>query len=314
MKLEETKPYLALLLLSIIIGFSYLFAKIALEYTSPENLLAHRFIFTFICMLILKLIRNKKSEIKKENIKYLILMGLLYPVFFFLFQAYGLMSVSSSQAGIITATIPVFTLIIATFYLKEKATIMQVVGILFSVAGIVYLQYINNEVSGNFSLSGVILVLLSVLSITMQQIYIRKYKNMFSVFDMTYGVVVVGFIIFTILAISKNITDGSLKEFLFPITNINYLIAVLYLSVLSTVSVTFLTVYSLSKLTAVKVSMANNFSTLPSILAGIIVLNEPFTVMHWIGAIMIVLGVIMVSYFAPKEEKLGEEYDKISSN
>ena len=218
------------------------------------------------------------------------------------------MSVSSSQAGIITATIPVFTLIIATFYLKEKATIMQVVGILFSVAGIVYLQYINNEVSGNFSLSGVILVLLSVLSITMQQIYIRKYKNMFSVFDMTYGVVVVGFIIFTILAISKNITDGSLKEFLFPITNINYLIAVLYLSVLSTVSVTFLTVYSLSKLTAVKVSMANNFSTLPSILAGIIVLNEPFTVMHWIGAIMIVLGVIMVSYFAPKEEKLGEEY------
>ena len=66
MKLEETKPYLALLLLSIIIGFSYLFAKIGLEYVSPEDLLAHRFIFTFISMIILKLIRNKKSEIKKK--------------------------------------------------------------------------------------------------------------------------------------------------------------------------------------------------------------------------------------------------------
>ena len=86
MNLEETKPYLALLLLSIIIGFSYLFANIGLEYVSPEDLLAHRFIFTFISMIILKLIGNKKSEIKKENIKYLILIGLMYPVFLFLFQ------------------------------------------------------------------------------------------------------------------------------------------------------------------------------------------------------------------------------------
>ena len=82
MNLEETKPYLALLLLSIIIGFSYLFAKIGLEYVSPEDLLAHRFIFTFISMIILKLIGNKKSEIKKENIKYLILIGLLYLISF----------------------------------------------------------------------------------------------------------------------------------------------------------------------------------------------------------------------------------------
>lgn len=302
MNLEETKPYLALLLLSIIIGFSYLFAKIGLEYVSPEDLLAHRFIFTFISMIILKLIGNKKSEIKKENIKYLILIGLLYPVFFFLFQTYGLIYISSSQAGVITATIPVFTLIIAAFYLKEKASLMQILGVLLSVAGIVYLQYINNTVGGGFSLKGVILILLSVLSITMQQIYIRKYKDMFSVFDMTLGIVIIGFILFTLLAVGKHIGNGTLKEFFVPLLNMNYFIAILYLSVLSTIGTTFLTVYALSKITAVKVSMANNFSTLPSILAGILVLNETFTLMHWIGAVAIVVGVVFVNCFASKNE------------
>ena len=82
----------------------------------------------------------------------------------------------------------------------------------------------------------------------------------------------------------------------------NYFIAILYLSVLSTIGTTFLTVYALSKITAVKVSMANNFSTLPSILAGILVLNETFTLMHWIGAVAIVAGVVFVNCFAPKNE------------
>jgi len=48
--------------------------------------------------------------------------------------------------------------------------------------------------------------------------------------------------------------------------------------------------------------MANNFSTLPSILAGILVLNETFTLMHWIGAVAIVAGVVFVNCFAPKNE------------
>jgi len=164
------------------------------------------------------------------------------------------------------------------------------------------LQYINNTVGGGFSLKGVILILLSVLSITMQQIYIRKYKDMFSVFDMTLGIVIIGFILFTLLAVGKHIGNGTLKEFFVPLLNMNYFIAILYLSVLSTIGTTFLTVYALSKITAVKVSMANNFSTLPSILAGILVLNETFTLMHWIGAVAIVAGVVFVNCFAPKNE------------
>ena len=50
---EENKAYLAALSFSAIIGFSFLFTKIALSYTSPLTNLAHRYTIAALVIVVL---------------------------------------------------------------------------------------------------------------------------------------------------------------------------------------------------------------------------------------------------------------------
>ncbi|MGI6645486.1 MAG: EamA family transporter [Limnochordia bacterium] len=52
-------------------------------------------------------------------------LALLYPVLFFGLQTAGLVYATSVEGGIISATSPIFTLILATVFLKEKSTPWQ---------------------------------------------------------------------------------------------------------------------------------------------------------------------------------------------
>ncbi len=58
---------------------------------------------------------------------------------FFGFQIFGLVYIASSEAGIIQATIPIFTMIFSIIFLKERPSILQKLSILLSVAGVVYI-------------------------------------------------------------------------------------------------------------------------------------------------------------------------------
>ncbi len=142
--------YFGLFFMTMIIGLSFLFVKVGLEYSNPIDLLAHRFsigLLTIIFLIVFKIIQVPQITIKK--LKTLLLLAVFFPVSFFLFQTYGMKYSSASEAGIIFAISPIVTLIFAQIFLKEKTTIMQKIGILLSVFGIIYI--IVNK--GNFSIN-----------------------------------------------------------------------------------------------------------------------------------------------------------------
>ena len=62
---EKTKAYLAALSFSAIIGFSFLFTKIALGYASPLTNLAHRYTIAALVMVVL----HQTKLIKVRNLQ-----------------------------------------------------------------------------------------------------------------------------------------------------------------------------------------------------------------------------------------------------
>jgi len=68
----------------------------------------------------------------------------------------------------------------------------------------------------------------------------------------------------------------------------------------------YLSTYALSILPAFQMSVFGNLTTVITIGAGIIFLNESFYFYHIIGTVLIVLGVIGVNYFRGKEEVKNE--------
>lgn len=114
-KHQQTPAYIAAILYSFIIGLSFLFVKIALQTAEPFDILAHRFTIAFAAATVPILFGWVKLSIRVKDVIDILPLALLYPALFFSFQAFGLVYSSSSEAGIIQAAIPIFTMVFAAY-------------------------------------------------------------------------------------------------------------------------------------------------------------------------------------------------------
>ncbi|WP_342441912.1 DMT family transporter [Lysinibacillus sp. FSL K6-0075] len=298
---EKRKSYIAAISYAFIIGLSFMFVKITLTVASPIDTLAHRFTFAFIGIVILMVFTKNKLTIKKYDVLKILPLAILYPIVFFTFQVLGLARISSSEAGIIQATIPIFTLALAGLLLKEKATRGQLVFISLSVLGVIYMLIMNgaNATTGNVIGSG--FILLSALAASLYNVFARRLTKQYSLLTLTYVMTLCGFVIFNGMALGNHLVNGTINEFFQPLTHVDFVIAILYLGLLSSLGTSYLSNYALSKLEASQMSVFSNFATLITILAGVLILQEVFHLYHFIGGILIIIGVIGTNYFGHRK-------------
>jgi drug/metabolite transporter (DMT)-like permease len=300
---QNGSAYFAAFLYAIIIGFSFLFVKMTISAAHPLDVLAHRFTLSFFAISIPVIFGWISVSIKLKDLWPILRLALLSPVLFFAFQAFGLMSASSSEAGIIQASVPIFTLILASYFLRERSSSLQKISLLVSVVGVIFIFVMKGSSqvsSGNFQ--GILLLLLSALAFAGYSVLARPLTRTFKPIELTYITLGVGFILFNIMAVGRHTTAGTLHEFFQPLTDISYIGALLYLGILSTMVTTLLSSFALSRIEASKMSVFSNFSTLVSMVAGVIFLNEQLQYYHVVGAIMIILGVLGTNF-------LGNEHD-----
>lgn len=243
---NTTKAYISALLYSFIIGFSFMFVKLALTITSPLDTLAHRFTVAFIAATIPVIFGFVKLNISFKNILTLLPLAIFYPALFFAFQAFGLVYTSSSEAGIIQAAIPIFTMILASYFLKEYTNTWQKTSVCISVIGVIYIFVMNGIGAHETSFIGVILILLSALSSACYNVLARKMTKKFKLMDLTYTMTAIGFISFNFIAIIDHMNKGTITVYFKPFTNGTFLISILYLGLLSSLLTALLLNYSLS--------------------------------------------------------------------
>lgn len=291
--LQRKKAYLALLTQTFIIGFSFLFVKIGLNYASPMDVLAHRFLLAFLVANLIVASGKISLTIDLKTIKRYAPLALFYPVLFFAFQAYGLVYTTSSEAGIIQATVPVFTLIIAGIMLKERTNLLQKSGIVLSVAGVIYISLMNSSVSGNYSFKGLAFITVSALSFAFYGVLVRKtmHNTNNSPFTLTYIILMLGAVVFTSLSVGLHVKENNLQNFFDPLLQWEYVVALLFLAVLSSLASSFLSIYGLKYIEASKAAVFNNLATLITVVAGVLFLNEQLHYYHVIGAVIILAGV-----------------------
>jgi drug/metabolite transporter (DMT)-like permease len=130
----------AFLLLGSIWGSSFLWIKIALNEVGPFTLVGYRLLFGALGMLLV-LFTLKPSLPKGRRIwAMLALMGLTNTALPFVLISWGEISIDSGVASILNSTTPLFTLVIAHFFLSdERMTVPRALGLLLGFAGIVLL-------------------------------------------------------------------------------------------------------------------------------------------------------------------------------
>ena len=290
---EKTKAYLAAVSFSTIIGFSFLFTKVALGFASPLTNLAHRYTVAALVLFILQQTKVIQVKLTKEDVLSILPMSLFYPLLFFMFQSFALQYISSSEAGILQALVPIITLILASVFLKEKTTFIQKFFLCLSVAGVIYIFLSKGANLGvETGILGFMLMLGSVFSNAINNI-LSKYKGgQYRAIDLTVVVILVGFLVFNSLSLVTHFLSGNLMSYFEPLGHLSYLISILYLGILASIVTASLSIYAIVRLGASIVSVFGNLGTVLTIVAGAVFLHEPIYAYHIIGASLIIGGIL----------------------
>ena len=140
-------PYISLLAATLLWASSFIALKTAFTVYDPMLVIFGRMFVALIFILIfLKPLRN--IQFRRRDFKYLLFLGLCEPCLYFVFEALALKHTSASQAGMITATLPLIVAIPAWFFLKEQMTPRIWTGFILAIAGVCLLS-IGSEITEN---------------------------------------------------------------------------------------------------------------------------------------------------------------------
>ncbi|HCB67172.1 MAG: hypothetical protein A2084_02940 [Tenericutes bacterium GWC2_39_45] len=287
----QKKVHIAGILFATIFGFTFMFSKIALDYVTPIGLIAYRFLIALIIFELLKLFKVIEIHLNKSTIKSLMLVAIFQPILYFLTETYGLERTSSGEAGMMIALIPIFVTLLSALILKEKPKLIQIFFILLSVSGVLFIQLSKSSSGLTFEWLGFTLLLGAVLSAALFNIASRSASKTSKPYEVTYFMMLSGAITFNTIYIIQLISERSLSSYITNLYHIELLIPILYLGIIASIGGFFLVNFALSKVPAHVSSIYSNLSTIVALIAGAVLLSERLYYYHYIGGLMIIVGV-----------------------
>lgn len=298
---KRTAGIFCALFANIIFGFSFIFSKTALSVSHPLIILATRFTVAFLFLNILWGLKVFKINTKVFKNSTLWLMGLAQPFLYFILELYGLSLVSSALSGVVIALVPVAVMLLSTVVLKEKPAALQWLFTAISIIGVSAISIISNDGQKNYTL-GIFLLIGAVICAGLFNVLSRKQSTSSSPFERTYVMFLIGFIGFNLTAVMA-LREQYLPLVLQSVTNPKFIIAIIYLAIVSSVIAFLLYNFAIANITAVEASSFSNIITVVTVLAGVLILKESMGVWGYFLCLLIIFGVWGVNTFMERPKK-----------
>lgn len=287
----KTKIYIAYTLLSIIWGTTWYALKVSLnEGMVPSYAVGIRFLFGGLIFWIIMIIRREKLPLTKRAISIYLLFGFFNFGISYALTYWGTQYIYSNLSSILWASFPIFATLIAHFYLPdEKLNVKKIISLIFGILGTILIISQSSNLGGENVIIGVIVVLIAVIMAAWPNAYLKKYKSEVNTFQLN--------------AVSQSI--GGILLFSFALltepgpamvwTQVNIL-ATIYLVIFGSVVTFSLYFWLFSHLTLTQITYVAFFPPIIAIFVGWIFLNEQLSAIILIGALMIILGALLVNY------------------
>lgn len=305
--------YFLAILKYIIYGMSVFFTGSLVESTDVLDVLALRFLFSFVVFEILRRTKILKINVglkdcfcKTERSKYiksLVLAALFEPVLYMFFEAMGISMTTGVMAGVILSLSPVSSVICESIILKDKTSILEKIFLALGIAGVMYIAINTGSHDGKNTVFGMLFIVLAVMCGSLFSVFSRKSSGKFTSMEITYFSTLLGVIAFNSVNVVRHLVNGSISDYFKPYMNVQNMIGFVFLSVISTIIATGMNNFALSKIKSSTMSAFGGVSTLVTISSGVILNNEVLYTYHYIGITFILIRMIGVCYIVYKQNK-----------
>ncbi|WP_315120029.1 DMT family transporter [uncultured Clostridium sp.] len=284
---NKKSAHVLAMLLMVLWGLSYLSIKLVVEEINPVLSAFYRFLLASIILFVFLKVKYPEEKILKEDRLKVALSGLFGVSLYFYFENYSVLFTSASNVAVLISSIPVFTLLSQTLIFKEKMTLGKMGGAALSVIGI-FIIIISKEKVSFFSSGtiGDIMALMAALCWVVYTIITSKFKgNYKSITITTYQN------LWGCLFLSPSI-------FVFKVSmpSTKVIFNIIYLSIFCSCIGYAIYIYCLNKLGATVITTYINLQPIVSLISAKVLLKEKITLWQVLGSLIIISGVLLVSF------------------
>jgi len=284
--MADKKFFLNLLaLITVVIwATTFISSKILLNIFTPLEVMFYRFIIAYFLLLIIHPKFHKIESLKEEAM--FLLAGITGGSLYFLTENSAVKISQVSNVGLIVATAPIITALLAHFFTKgEKLNKNLFLGFLTAISGVFLVMF-----NGNFVLKlnpiGDILALSAAICWSVYSITTKKFGSKYNHLYLTRKI-----FFYALLTMTPFLFTSEFNFDVNKLLNFEVLSNLLFLGVVASSICFVVWNYTVDKLGVVK---TNNYVYLiPAItlILSVLILNEKITLYSSLGAIFIFLGV-----------------------
>ncbi len=125
-----------LIFLSVIWGSAFMLVKVVLEEVPPLTLVAGRLLGAVLFLTTVLLLTGRSLPRDRAMWTAFVLLGVVNNVFPFTFLTWGQQHVDSSLAAILVGSMPLWTVVMAHFWINERLTVDRALGVLVGFGGV----------------------------------------------------------------------------------------------------------------------------------------------------------------------------------
>lgn len=264
-------------------GLSYLFTKVQLEDMGPFQAAAFRVLISaaLVAPAIAKLPRSG------IGLGAGIALGVLGIVAYYAGFNVGLQSARATDAGVIQATIPAVTAVVAIWMLRERPRWQVWAGIALSFAGVVALVSATSA-AGEGSVTGDLWIVFSVLVWSVYSVYARRLGSRASATAITAATLGWG----ALLLLPFGAIEMAAAT---PRLTFDGVAATVYLAVFAGAVGYWLWSYGLARVPAAQATVYLNLLPVVAAASGALVLGERVGVTELLAGVVIVVGVVLAT-------------------
>lgn len=287
MKNKSFLPHITALIAMIIWGGSYVWSTQVFRTLKPGTTILLRLLISCLFLFVIRILLKKTEKIEKKDIALFFLAALFEPFLYFIGESYGLLRVSPTICSAMVATIPLFAPIGAFLVLKERISVMNIIGLIVSFFGVLLMLF-NKDLQFTASVSGVLFIFMAVVVAVCYSVTLKKLAdryNPITVVLVENAIGAVYFIPFVLLVEFKYLHSVLLVN--------DYIIPLLLLAILASSISYVLYTYSVGKLGVARSNVYTN--TIPIFTAAFsyFLIHEEITLFKIIGIAVVILGLIL---------------------
>ena len=289
MTTSKTFRYLLILLAIIFWGTSFVATKTVLNEIKPVTIIILRLILASILLTTIALFTKRKFSINLKNHSWIFILALV-AVFHLWIQVTGLQYTTAANTGWIIGTAPVFMAILGFVFYKEKITLLQFLGILVAVAGLLLLIGKGDITNiGLIENQGDLLVLASAFTWGVYSMVNKKISLSYSPL-MT---ILYLFLVIAVIIIPFNLNSETINSVI-NLSSIGWM-WILFLGIFCSGVAYVIWAQALRDMESAKVGAFLYFEPLVTVIAAWFFLNEEITLLMIFSGLLITAGVFIVN-------------------